>query len=172
MTQDVVLTTARLVLRPLKVEDARDIERLAGAYEVAYNTLMIPHPYPAGSAETWIRNGDAEGRFAIALRENGELAGMIGLCVVRDHDRGELGYWIGVPYWGRGYACEAAGAIIDYGFDVLKLNKVYAAHFDRNPASGRVLQKAGMTYEGTLRQHHKKWGEYVDILMYSKLRNG
>ena len=81
-----------------------------------------------------------------------------------------MGYWIGVPYWNKGYCSEAAKALIGYGFDELGLNRVFAEHMVRNPASGRVMEKAGMTYEGTLRQHVKKWDRYEDLKVYGILR--
>lgn len=176
MTVPPTLETARLILRPFAMADAPEVQRLCGAREIALNTLLIPHPYPDGKAEEWIASHPAslekgEGdRFAITLRDGGALTGAIGMLLHREHDRAEIGYWIGIPYWGRGYATEAVQAVIAYGFDELHLNRIYAEHFTRNPASGRVMQKAGMRHEGTLRQMHKKWGEYVDTDMYSILR--
>ena len=167
-TAALTLKTARLVLRPLVIADAPRIQELAGAREVALNTLLIPHPYPDGAAEAWISKPSPEVRFAI---DDGELVGVIGLRVHRDDDRAEIGYWIGVPYWGRGYASEAAAAVVRYGFEELALNKIYAGYFSRNPASGAVLRKIGMHHEGTLRQHHKKWSEYVDVEFYAILRS-
>ena len=108
--------------------------------------------------------------FAIAPRDGGEAMGAIGLHVDTNHDRAEIGYWIGVPYWGRGYVTEAAKAIVDYVFNTLGLNRVFAFHFTRNPASGRVLQKIGMKREGTMRQHIVKWGEHVDVDYYGMVR--
>jgi RimJ/RimL family protein N-acetyltransferase len=171
------LTTDRLELRPFRDEDAEAIERLAGAYEIALNTLTIPHPYPPGAALEWLANMRKqieEGRavnFAIVVRETGELAGGIGLEINRPHDRGEIGYWLGVPYWNRGYVTEAARAIIDYGFRELGLNRIEAGHFSRNPASGRVMQKSGMQREGRQRQFVKKWDEYLDVELYAILRS-
>jgi RimJ/RimL family protein N-acetyltransferase len=168
----VILATERLILRPPELADAPAVQRLAGAREVALNTLHIPHPYPDGAAEAWIgRNpNENELRFAITPRDSGELAGVIGLIVNRDHLRAEIGYWIGVPYWGRGYAAEAGRAVVRYAFGELGLNRVYAEVFSRNPASARVLQKIGMRHEGTHRAHIVKWGEAVDVEMYGVLR--
>lgn len=165
-----VLKTARLTLRPFTLEDAPRVQLLAGAREVALNTLSIPHPFPEGAAAAWISKhaADPDG-YAFAL-DDGELAGAIGLHLRRDDDAAELGYWIGVPYWGRGYATEAASEVVRFGFEELRLNRIFAGYFRRNPASGAVLRKLGMTCEGTLRQHHRKWGEYVDVEMWSVLR--
>jgi len=172
-----VLETPRLTLRLLEKEDAPAVQRLVGAYEVALNTLTIPHPYPEGAAEEWIATNEKafeEGRMinlAIVIRETGEIAGSIGLVMKPEHDKAEIGYWIGVPYWNRGYATEAGKAIIDYGFSEWNLNRIDAGHFDRNPSSGRVMQKLGMQYEGKLRQSIKKWDEYLDVEYYAILRS-
>ena len=108
--------------------------------------------------------------FAITLRAGGELIGAIGIDVEPEHARAELGYWIGVPYWGRGYATEAAAALVTRAFEVLGLQRVFAYHFTTNPASGRVLQKIGMRHEGTRRKHTRKWDEYPDSECYAILR--
>ena len=86
------------------------------------------------------------------------------------HSHAELGYWIGVPYWGKGYATEAAKAVVRYGFEQIKLNRIFAHHFKPNPASGKVLRKIGMKYEGCMRQHVRKWDEFVDLELYAILR--
>src|SRR3954453_17094331 len=107
------LATERLLLRPFTLDDAPSVQRLVSAYEIAENTLLIPHPYPDGAAAEWIAKHDKTPKnpvFAIAL--DGEAIGAIGLDVAPDHDRGEIGYWIGVPYWGRGYMTEAAHAVL------------------------------------------------------------
>lgn len=171
-----MITTERLVLRGCTPADGPAIRRLAGAREVAYNTLLIPHPYPEGEAERWIATHEeqkAKGNhlFAIALGDGGDLIGTIGLHANGQHDHGEIGYWIGVPYWGKGFATEAAAAVVQYGFDTLGLHRIFASCFSRNPASGRVLQKIGMRHEGSLRQHFKKWDEYVDVECYAILRS-
>lgn len=168
-----ILETERLTLRTLDLKDAPEVQRLAGAREVALNTLTIPHPYPDGAAEEWIRAHTTEAgmmNFAIVRRTDGVLVGSVGLILKSDHDKAEIGYWIGVPFWNQGYATEAVAAVIDYGFQELGLQRIYAAHFARNAASGQVLVKNGMRHEGTLRRDIKKWDEYLDIEMYSILR--
>lgn len=172
-----MISTERLLLRDYTLADAPALHHLVGAREIALNTLRIPHPYPEGEAERWISTHDAlrekgELPFAITLRGSGELVGTVGLHHSREgHDSAELGYWIGVPYWGRGYATEAAAAAVKFGFEELKLNRIFASYFTRNAASGRVLQKIGMRHEGTMRQHLKKWDEYVDVECYAILRS-
>ncbi|MDJ0700154.1 MAG: GNAT family N-acetyltransferase [Woeseiaceae bacterium] len=170
------IQTERLVLRPFDEGDATAVQRLAGEREIADTTLNVPHPYGDGMAEQWIAtHADqfAEGSnavFAIVERESNHLAGAIGLKIEPAIRKAELGYWVGVPYWSRGYATEASEAMLAYGFEQLGLNRIAAQHFTRNPASGRVMQKIGMSYEGTLRQGTMKWGRFEDLDVYSALR--
>ena len=169
------LNTERLILRRFTLKDAPDVQRLAGEWEVARALLSVPHPYEDGVAEEWISEHASvfergEGvNFAVVLREKGELCGSISLMINPRDANAELGYWIGLPYWGRGYATEAAREVVRYGFEQLWLHRIYAAHFGNNPASGRVLRKIGMAYEGTRREHHRKWGEYEDRVEYGLL---
>jgi [ribosomal protein S5]-alanine N-acetyltransferase len=171
------IKTERLLLRPFMLADANDVQRLAGDRDIASTTASIPLPYDDGIAEKWI--AAHQRRFeqgiwldlAIALAPEGALVGAIGLRFESEHDRAELGYWIGKPYWGRGYATEAARALVRYGFDTLGLHRIYARHLTRNPASGKVLQKIGMMHEGHRRQHEKKWGIFEDEELYGILRD-
>jgi RimJ/RimL family protein N-acetyltransferase len=98
--------------------------------------------------------------------------GCIGLRVDFLHSRGELGYWIGVPYWGRGYATEAARRLVGFAFDTLGLNRVHASCFSRNRASARVLEKAGLVREGVLRRHVRRFGRFEDLTLYGLVREG
>jgi len=193
------IVTARLLLRSFLPADAPAVAELAGDKDVASTTAMIPHPYPPHLATEWIASHPAkllagmEVIFAVTLREmsqrgsgdvsdrrlpnglsngrpNGLLIGAIGLMMDRGHSRAEMGYWIGKPFWGHGYATEAARAVIGYGFDTLALHRIFAHHMNRNPASGRVLEKAGMKFEGELRQHFLKWGKFEDERIYGILR--
>jgi RimJ/RimL family protein N-acetyltransferase len=153
------------------------VQRLASDRDIAANTLFIPHPYEDGVAEEWIKTHPAafaEGKgihCAIVLRVAGELCGAIGLTIGNDNDKAALGYWMGKPYWGQGYCTEAARAIVQYGFETIGLHRIYSTHFSNNLASGRVMQKIGMTYEGCLRQHTLKWGNYEDVKLYGILKS-
>lgn len=167
------LETERLVLRPFQISDAPGVKELAGAHEIYRPTLAIPHPYEDGMAETWIashalRFQGGEGvDLAVTLKADGLLIGAIGLSANPKHQRAELGYWIGVPYWGNGYCTEAAIAVIRFGFEVLNLHKITSMHMEWNQASGRVMQKAGMRKEGTLIDHVTKDGRYHTMVVYS-----
>jgi RimJ/RimL family protein N-acetyltransferase len=175
MNDPPVLRTSRLLLRPFTVEDCPDVERLAGDERVADTTLTIPHPYPPGAALEWIATHPTEWQsgtgliLAIAGLESNELFGSIGLGIEADHDRAELGYWVGVPYWNRGYCTEAGEAMIDFAFSSLKLQRIHSHHFTRNPASGRVMQKLGMQFEGVQRAGVKKTDRFEDLACYAIL---
>lgn len=170
-----LLHTVRLTLRPFTLGDAADVQRLAGAREIADTTLNVPHPYADGMAERWIEShapAFQAGRlaaYAITLRDSTPLIGSVSLGIEPTHSWAELGYWIGQPFWGRGYATEAAGAIVQLGFSTLQLNRVQSRHYARNPASGRVMQKIGMQQEGVLRQAIRKWGQFEDLVLYAVL---
>jgi len=145
------LATPRLTLRPPELGDARRIAALASDYDVASMTTSIPYPLAVDEAADFVlrmdyRDFDREAIFAIDTETDG-LIGLIGL-----HPGGapapELGYWIGRPYWGRGYATEAAEAAVNWAGGPWRKGYVLAGHFADNPASGRVLDKAGFLYTG------------------------
>jgi RimJ/RimL family protein N-acetyltransferase len=171
-----VLETERLTLRPFAPGDARTVQRLAGAREIADTTRQIPHPYADGMAEAWIATHPAlhsEGRaltLAVEIRQERRLCGAIGLRIEREDKRAELGYWIGVADWGRGLCTEAARAVLEHGLGRLGLHRIWAAHFARNEASGRVMEKLGMVREGCLRGHVRKWGVFEDLVVRGILR--
>ena len=118
------LETARLFLRRLELGDADRVEELASDYELAKTTLNVPHPYPEGSAADFILSmwaAEEKGlvAFAVVEKESESLIGIINIKQTIAYKRGELGYWIGRPYWGKGYGTEAARAMVAYGFVTL-----------------------------------------------------
>ena len=153
-----VLTTERLKLRSFNHDDAEAVQTLAGNYNVSKSTLNIPHPYENGMAEEWITSHDKAWEtktglvYAITLSNTNQLVGAISLHDI-DGSQGELGYWIGEPYWGKGYCTEAARAFVEFSFENLRLNSIHAEHLTSNPASGRVMQNIGMRH---VRREHKK----------------
>jgi len=177
MNQYPTIETSRLILRPFVLCDAGDIQRLAGDRAIADTTGKIPHPYENGMAEQWISKHQDEFErgtgvyFAITRKIDGVLIGAISLIgIVKDHQAG-LGYWIGKHFWNLGFCTEAGYAVLDYGFNVLSLKRIYSCHIARNPASGRVMRKLGMRYEGCRRNHIIKWGKLEDLMLYGILND-
>lgn len=173
-----VLRTERLVLNAFTPADVPQLVPLANRREIAATTLAIPHPYTEDDARRFLalvelehRNGSAL-TLAIRLAEGPTLVGAIGLKDIDDvHSHAELGYWIGVDWWGKRIATEAARAVVAYAFDCRGLNRVAAHHLVRNPASGAVLERIGMRREGVLRQRVLKEGRFEDVVLYAMLRS-
>ncbi len=176
-TSQPTIRSQRLVLRPFTLKDAPTVQRLAGHRDIADTTLRIPHPYEDGMAEEWISSlqpgfdAGAQATFAIVRRENTGVIGAIGLTIEQDSNVAELGYWIGKPFWNNGYATEATEAILAYGFAELRLSRINAQHLARNPSSGRVMQKAGMTCEGRAPKGAVKWDKHEDLVLYRITRD-
>lgn len=170
-----ILSTMRLRLRPFGIGDAGKVNELLGNPGIAAGALNIPVPYTIRDAEEWIeQHGFARERgehyiFAVDVW-SGDLVGAIGLRVNAEHRHGELGYWMGKSSQGKGYATEAVSAMLEFGFFGLDLHRIYARHLSWNLASGRVLQKSGMRYEGRMRGHAERWGSFHDIEVYGILR--
>jgi RimJ/RimL family protein N-acetyltransferase len=144
-----VLKTERLVLRAPRPDDAKSITDLINDRRIAENTARIPHPYSLADAQAFLAqvNRDrSEPSFLIALAD-GTVIGGCGIGVSRGPDP-ELGYWIGVPYWGRGYVTEAARALIDHAFGELGSARLSGRARVSNPASRRVLEKCGFQWTG------------------------
>ena len=136
-----VLETKRLVLRAPRFEDAKQVAALANERCVAENTARIPHPYRIDDARQWISAATSQSD-AFVITIGGEVIGACGL------EGAELGYWIGVPFWGCGYATEAARGLIDYAFGDLGYKVLTASARVSNPASRRVLEKCGFEWTG------------------------
>ena len=144
-----VLATERLILRAPCFEDARTIAALANDRRIAENTLRIPHPYGLADAQSFItaaNASDGEIVFLIATR-GGTVIGGCGIARFGEEPP-EIGYWLGVPFWGQGYATEAARAVIDHAFDDLGYDAVAGGARVSNPASRRVLEKCGFQWTG------------------------
>jgi RimJ/RimL family protein N-acetyltransferase len=154
-----VIETARLTLRRPRQADVGALTRLAGDYAIASMTTRMPHPYGEGDARQFVdlvsaQNRDRENTFVIAHREEG-LIGAVGF------HRGvgqplEMGYWIGRPYWGQGYATEASRAALGWARADWKRKVVVAGHFADNPASAQVLIKTGFLYTGEVQKRHSR----------------
>jgi RimJ/RimL family protein N-acetyltransferase len=142
-----VLETKRLALRAPRLKDAKTVATLANDRRIAENTARIPYPYKKSDAEVFITrvNGVGEAVFLITLHNET----IIGACSLVMQDKApELGYWLGVNYWGKGYATEALHAVIDYAFTDLAHEALAAAARVTNPGSRRVLEKCGFQWTG------------------------
>ncbi len=174
----VELHTARLVLRPFTQEECPRIAAIANDPRVADTVLSIAVPYTLAHAEEFYQRHDTwwrEGKgfvFAMRLRDvpgSDGIIGFTGLHPKVDWSNAELGYWLGVDYWNQGYATEAAKALCTWGFASRRLHRIFAQHMTKNGASGRVMEKIGMTYEGLMREHIRKGEEYRDVKVYGVL---
>jgi RimJ/RimL family protein N-acetyltransferase len=142
-----VLKTERLVLRGPARGDLANIVALAGDRRVAQNTARIPHPYSVADAEGFIASANQKrGEAVFTIELDGALIGICGVDLRQDG--AELGYWLGVPFWGHGYATEAARAVIDYAFAELGHDALQSGARVSNPASRRVLEKCGFQWTG------------------------
>ena len=145
------ILTERLKLRQFTIEDAKKVQILAGQKEVSNVTANIPTPYPDGLAEKWIAQHDSNfisgslATYAITLRENSELIGCVSMLNLNS-EMPELGYWVGLEFWGNGYCTEACIALINFCESAFGLKSIYGKHLSRNPASGRVMEKCGLSY--------------------------
>jgi RimJ/RimL family protein N-acetyltransferase len=148
-----VLETSRLLLRPPHPRDIPAIATWAGDWDVAKNLACMPHPYGEKDAAAFIdaaaRNRTLGTGFSFAVtRKDGGM--YLGGCGINLRGAGfELGYWLGKPFWGQGYASEAAARVLGFAFNRLKLERIGAAWYHDNPASGHVLAKLGFQPAGT-----------------------
>lgn len=166
------LRTKRLVLRPVTMDDVADVLAYAADPEWSRYSHTAPQPYTRADAETWVASSiladwKTNPRFGVELE--GRMIGEVELRIDAESGVGELGYSVARAQWGKGITPEAVRALIDYGFAVLGLDKVFARADVRNTASVRVMEKLGMTYEGTLRAHRIVRGERVDDVCYGLL---
>ncbi len=156
-------------IRSYRHADLRSLIRHANNPRVAENLRdRFPHPYTERDGREWLAvamQQEPETNFAIAV--DGELVGTIGLHVGDDVYRqsAEIGYWLGEDYWGRGIATEAVSVLTDWAFANLGLLRIYALVFEANPASVKVLEKAGYSLEGRMRSAVVKRGRVMDQLL-------
>jgi len=174
--QNKTIATERLTLRLFQKSDAEAVTRLCNSYNIYKNTLYLPFPYYIEDALLWIGrhlenfNRNISYEFAITDKDSGELYGAIALSNNSKFQHGELAYWIGEGSWGNGYATEAAQGILQFAFQEKQFHKVFARHFQSNPASGRVLRKIGMKKEGVLIEHVIKDKQFEDLVYYGLIK--
>lgn len=162
-------------LRPFRESDCHAIVEIANDREVSRNlTDRFPFPYTDADAEEWIAVCEAVGEPTqnFAVEVDGLLAGGAGLRVLGEERAGSaiIGYWLGRRYWGRGVASTVVPALCDYAFETFQVDRLEATVFGWNPASARVLEKAGFRSEGCLRRAVVKDGQHTDLLFYGLLK--
>lgn len=171
------LTTPRLLLRALQMHQAQVLFTLANGPKIADNTANIPAPYTLETAQDFIagiadkyRTGELL-NLGMHVRGTDELVGMVSLRNNARHRYGHLGGWVAAHCRNRGYAAEAASAVMDFGFEALGLQRVGSQCFARNKESARVMEKIGLRYEGCMRQAFLKNGVYEDMLGFATVRD-
>ena len=169
------LEFGRYKLRPFRRGDEPSIAENINDRKIERYTLNIPYPYTLEGAREWVdfnrklARGKKKTQLNLAIDLDGKVIGGIGLSAMNGH-RAELGYWLGVKYWGRGIVTVAVKTLTRYALKELKLRRVYAKAFVVNKASARVLEKAGYKYEGRLVNDAMKHGRPVDGLLFAKTR--
>ncbi len=162
-------------LEPIALAHAPAVQALAADPRIA-DTSNVPFPYPADGAAAWIRYTLAlrdlgrEVNFAI-VREPGTLVGVCGVLNIEGSPRrGELGYWVGVPFWGRGYASAAARELVRRVFEEHGVEELYSSCLVRNPASWRVLEKTGFRHVGFGTHPNSKWTPHDRFALFELTR--
>lgn len=168
------LKTKNLILRPWQKGDEASLAKYANNRKISINLRdRFPFPYTLKDAEDWIQFASASSpvtNFAIEVDSHavGGTGFMLGSDVFRQS--AELGYWLGESYWGKGLMTEAVKAATEYGFTELKLKRIFAGVFETNPASAKVLEKAGYTFESRQVKAVVKEGKYLDQLVYVMIK--
>ncbi|HXP50563.1 MAG TPA: GNAT family protein [Bacteroidia bacterium] len=165
------LTNGIITLRAFETADAENICLLANNKKISGNLRdVFPSPYSIEDAYRHVKNSTKDPIQNFCISYQGKAVGSIGLFPQQDVYRysAELGYWIGEPYWGKGLMVMAVNLIVPYGFEVLKMKRIYADVFSGNPNSMRVLEKCGFINEGTFKDSVFKDGKFLDSKRYAK----
>jgi len=161
------METERLILRRFELCDAADLlEYASDAATVEYLIWDGVQTIEAATASIYDYYWSRPSIWAVELASEGKMIGCIDLRLVHDHDRAEFGYVFNRKYWNKGYATETLRAVLVLCFDKLGVSRVASQHYAENGGSGRVMEKAGMTREGNLRQHELVKGKLRDCVQY------
>jgi len=172
------IETKRLILRPPKKSDCKDIVEGIGDIDVSKNLSVVPYPYKKTDALWWINKSKKDWRkkesyhFLIELKSEKKVIGATGISKAKDKDKVcTTGSWINNKYWRRGYILEAKIPVIDFIFDKLKLRKIETSAFLGNKASQKMSKKLGFKKEGLKRKSIvcKSTGKIHDVVIYGLL---
>ena len=172
-----IIKNKKIIIRPFKKGDEASLMYYANNKNVARALLdSFPSPYTIRDARDWVLSNIKENtinnpvtQFAITIDD--EVIGAISINIKKDRAFiGELGFWLGEPFWSKGIMSEAVRKMTNYGFNVLKLKRIQAQFFVWNIGSGKVLEKCGYVAEGILQKNIKKSKRFMNTYMYSKTR--
>jgi len=175
MKNMVVIKSKKFVLRPYRKGDEKSSAENINNKKIYRNTLHIPYPYTLKDAKKWIAKNLKEAKkknptkinFVIDI--NNEIAGSVGFHKIKGYEA-EIGYWLAEKYWGKGIMTKAVKSVTKFGFEKLKLKRIYASVFPFNKASRQVLKKAGYKFEGILRKEVKKDNKFLDAYLLAKVK--
>ena len=168
------LVLERCKIRPWRPDDAESLAKHANNRKVWIALRdLFPHPYTVQDAHEFLQraiSNQSTTKFCIEI--NGRAVGGMGIHPREDvHSHtATLGYWLGEDFWGRGIMTDAVAALIDFCFENFPLRRISAEVFANNPASARVLEKAGFVFEGRLRHNVMKDGKLLDSLLYASIK--
>ncbi len=163
-------------LRKYKLSDVKALAGLLNNYQVSRWLSSVPFPYRLKDARSWVGKKIREYRqkepanVVFALEVNGKLAGSIGLHKIVAGHKAEIGYWLSQKHWSRGIITEALAGVVQFGFENLKLHRLYAYVLAGNQGSRKVLERNGFVCEGCLRKNYKKQGRLYDGWLYAKVK--
>lgn len=161
------------LVRPTK-KDAATLSVLGNHFAIADTMISMPSPFLETDAMRWIKHAEQEVSHDAFLIKNAKTGELMGAANLRDidtaHKVAEVSFWLSPPYWGSGHASVSLARLLEVGFVNHGLNRLYGYHMVRNPASGKVMEKAGFIQEGTLRQRVYKAGKYEDVQIWSILK--
>jgi RimJ/RimL family protein N-acetyltransferase len=175
---EIKLETDRFIIKPISLDDAEEIYHNVKDYDIARWMINLPHPYPEDGAIKYINEATElmkkglSYELPIRLKSTRELVGVMALLKVDTKNKNaELGYWIAKKFWNSGFATEASLRVLEFGFKVLNLERIFAKYYPENIASGKVLEKLGMKFEGTMRHEIFKNDKFYDMSYYGILKD-
>lgn len=165
---NMLIKSNRLILRPFVISDKDKLIELCNDIDIFRFTENVPYPYTESDAIKFIETSNEKPIFAITM--NDLLVGCIGLIIEKQHNRASLGFWIGKDYRKKGICVEAGKLLVNFGFNVLNLNRIFAGSVVPNVFSRNALSKMGFVEEGVFHSHFKKGEKYYDLVVFGIVR--